>query len=112
VDDAHLMQARRGMISSVVTRPVHPNAVPLHPMAIGGKLSPSQSEPDLANPTRWRSQRRIHDEPSADLRNLESEPVPLRPMTEGLHSSTSRAPSNSSEEVSARVIRGTNDSKS
>jgi hypothetical protein len=23
-------------------------------------------------------------------RNLESEPVPLRPMTEGLHSSTSR----------------------
>ncbi|KAH9557357.1 hypothetical protein CY35_07G081500 [Sphagnum magellanicum] len=89
VDDAHLMQARRGMISSVVTHPVHPNAVPLHPMAIGGKLSPSQSEPDLANPTRWRSQRRIHDEPSADLRNLESEPVPLRPMTEGLHSSTS-----------------------
>jgi hypothetical protein len=89
VDDAHLMQARRGMISSVVTRPVHPNAVPLHPMAIGGKLSPSQSEPDLANPTRWRSQRQIHDEPSADLRNLESEPVPLRPMTEGLHSSTS-----------------------
>jgi hypothetical protein len=68
VDDAHLMQARRGMISSVVTRPVHPNAVPLHPMAIGAKLSPSQSEPDLANPTRWRSQRRIHDEPSADLR--------------------------------------------
>ncbi len=38
VDDAHLMQARRGMISSVVTRPVHPNAVPLHSMAIGGKL--------------------------------------------------------------------------
>jgi len=38
VDDAHLMQARRGMISSVVTHPVHPNAVPLHPMAIGGKL--------------------------------------------------------------------------
>ncbi len=38
MDDAHLMQARRGMISSVVTRPVHPNAVPLHPMAIGGKL--------------------------------------------------------------------------
>jgi hypothetical protein len=31
-------------------------------------FSPSQSEPDLANPTRWRSQRRIHDEPSADLR--------------------------------------------
>ncbi|CAK9231695.1 unnamed protein product [Sphagnum troendelagicum] len=71
VDDAHLMQARRGMISSVVTRPVHPNAVPLHSMAIGGKLSPSQSEPDLANPTRWRSQRRIHDEPSADLSSPE-----------------------------------------
>ncbi|CAK9267062.1 unnamed protein product [Sphagnum jensenii] len=87
-DVAHPLHTRDGMLSSVapgLTR----NLVVQDPSGMAGKLSPSQSEPDLANALRRRSQRRVPTEFAASSsleRTLEDQHEQPLPTMEGVHS--------------------------
>jgi hypothetical protein len=91
-DVAHPLHTRDGILSSVAPG-LTCNLMVQDPSGMAGKLSPSQSEPDLANALRRRSQRRVPTEFAASSsleRTLEDQHEQPLPTMEGVHSFPSR----------------------